>query len=193
MSVSWRTTEFGILEVVERQGLSAKILGGFMLFFAGCFLYWLGTALVEYFRFGTWRDVLVALPGMAVALLMAALFGVPGVLMAFLKKRTLFNKADGLVRQVKSFGVFRRVREFRLSDVQLVASTLKAMSLKTRSGNIKRSGAGTKGYTIDLVLADKQQVEVALFGNRGSELELGQQLGQQLAGYLGVEFHDATG
>ena len=140
MSVNWRTTEFGTFEVVDRQGLSAKIFGGFMLFFAGCFLYWLGTAVVEYFRFGTWRDVLVALPGMAVTLLMAALFGVPGVLMAFLKKRTLCNKADGLIRQVKSFGVFRRVREFRLSDVQLVASTFKT----TRSSNFNRSGGGTE-------------------------------------------------
>ena len=185
MSVHWRTTEFGTFEVVDRQGLVAKIFGGLMLFFAGCFLYWLGTAVVEYFRFGTWRDVLVSLPGMAVTLFMAGLFGIPGTLMALLKKRTLCNKADGLIRQVKSFGVFRRVREVRLSDVQLVASTFKT----TRSSNFNRSGGGTEVHTVELVLADKQRVEVAQLGNWDSALGLG----RQLAGYLGVEFRDATG
>ena len=59
----------------------------------------------------------------------------------------------------------------------------------TRSSNFNRSGGGTEVHTVELVLADKQRVEVALLGNWGSALELG----QQLAGYLGVEFRDATG
>ena len=184
MSVSWRTTKPGTFEVVDRQGLAGKIFGGLMLFFASLFLYWLGTALVEYFRFGTWQDVLVALPGMAVTLFMAALFGVPGVLMALLKTRTLCNKADGLIRQVKSYGVFRRVRELRLSDVQLVTSAYKT----SKSKNFIRRSGGTELITVELVLADKQQVEVAQFGNWGSALALG----RQLAEYLGVEFRDAT-
>lgn len=125
MSTSWRTTEFGTFEVVDRQGMVGKVFGGVMLFFAGCFVYWLGTAVVEYFRFGTWHDVLVALPGMAVTLVMALLFGVPGVLMALLNTRTTCDKADGLVRQVKSFGVCQRTKEVRLSDVTLVAATHK--------------------------------------------------------------------
>jgi len=43
--------------VVDRQGLVAKIFGGSMLFIAGCFLYWPGSALVEYFLSGALRDV----------------------------------------------------------------------------------------------------------------------------------------
>jgi hypothetical protein len=40
-------------------------------------------------------DALVSVPGMVVGLLMAGLFGIPGWLMAFLGKRTLFNKGEG--------------------------------------------------------------------------------------------------
>jgi hypothetical protein len=115
----------------------------------------------------------------------AALFGVPGVLMALLKRRTLCSKADGLIRQVRSFGVFQRVREVRLSDVQLVASTYKT----TRSSNFNRSGGGTEVHTVEIVLVDKQRVAVAQLGTWDSALGLG----RQLAGYLGVEFQDATG
>ena len=185
MSTTWDTTESGTFEIVDRQGTVGKVFGGIMLAFSGCFLYWLGTAVVEYFRFGTWRDVLVSLPGMAVTLFMAGLFGIPGTLMALLKKRTLCNKADGLIRQVKSFGVFRRVREVRLSDVQLVVSTYKT----TRSSNFNRSGGGAAVHTVEIMLADKQRLEVAQLGNWDSALGLG----QKLAGYLGVEFRDSTG
>jgi hypothetical protein len=185
MSTSWRTTQFGTFEVITRQGMVGMIFGGVMLFFASCFLYWLGTALVEYFRFGTWRDVLGALPGMAVTLIMAALFGVPGVLMALLKTRTMCNRADGLIRQVKSFGVFRRVKEIRLSDVKLVTATYKIT--KSRASN--RSGGGAEVHTVEFVLADKQRVEVAQLGKWDTALKLG----RQLAGYLGVEFRNPTG
>jgi hypothetical protein len=54
MSTRWQTTELGTFEVVDRQSLAGGIFGSFMLFFAGCFLYWLGTAVVELVRFGTW-------------------------------------------------------------------------------------------------------------------------------------------
>lgn len=149
-----------------------------MLFFGGCFIYWLGIAVVEYFQFATWREVLVALPGMAVGLFMAALFNVPGMLMAFLKRRTLCNNAEGLIRQVRSYGVFRRARELRQSDVRQVVSIWKT----TRHGS-------AEVHTVELVLADKQRVEVAQLGNWDSTLELG----RQLAGYLDVDFHDTSG
>ena len=75
MSTSWYTIKSGTFEIIDRQGLVAKFFGGFMLCIAGCFLYWLGSAIVEYIRFGTLRDVLAALPGIAVTLFMIALFG----------------------------------------------------------------------------------------------------------------------
>ncbi len=187
MSTSWRTTEFrgGSFEVIDRQGMVGMIFGGVLLFFAGCFLYWLGAAFVEYFKFGTWRDVLGALPGMAVTFIMAALFGVPGVLMALLKTSTMCNKADGFIRQVKSFGVFRRVKEIRLSDVKLVTATFKT----TKSGPSNRPrGVSAEVHTVEFVLADKRRVEVAQLGKWDTALKLG----QQLAAYLGVEFRDAT-
>jgi hypothetical protein len=53
MSVNWRTTESGTFVIIDRQGLVGKFFGGFMLFISGCFLYWLGSAIVEYIRFGT--------------------------------------------------------------------------------------------------------------------------------------------
>lgn len=186
MGTSWRTTQSGTFEVNNRQGITGMIFGGVMLFFAGCFLYWLGSALVEYFRIGTWRDVLTALPGIAVSLFMAALFGVPGVLMALLKTRTMCNRTVGLIRQVKTFGLFRRVKEIRLSEVSRVTATYKIT--KSRSGS-RRSGASAEVHTVDLVLADNQRVEVAQLGKWDTALKLG----RQLADYLGVEFRNATG
>ena len=155
-----------------------------MLCFAGCFLYWLGNAIVEYFRFGTLRDVIVALPGMSVTLFMAALFGVPGILMGFLKKRTLCSKANGIIRQVKSFVVFRNIREVNLSDVKLVTSTYRT----TKRSNINNVRSGVPVPTVELILADKQQLEVAQLENWSSAVELG----RQLAVYLGVEFREGT-
>ena len=184
MSTRWQTTKDGTFEIVDRQGLVAKFFGGFMLFIASCFLYWLGKAVFEYFRFGTLRDVLVALPGMAVTLFMIALFGVPGILMAFLKKQTLCSKADGLIRQVKFFGVFRLVKVVKLSDVELVASTYKT----TKSSKVKHAGGGIPVHTVEIVLAEKHRVEIAQLESWRAAVELG----RQLAGYLGVEFRDGS-
>lgn len=58
----------GLFEIVDRLGVVAKFFGGLMLFFASLPLYWLGRAMVEYFRFGTLKVVLYALPGMVVTL-----------------------------------------------------------------------------------------------------------------------------
>ena len=184
MSVNWRATESGTFVIIERQGLVGKFFGGFMLCISGCFLYWLGTAIVEYIRFGTLRDVIVALPGMAVTLFMAALLGVPGVLMGFLKKQTLCSKANGLIRLVKSFVLFRLIREVNISDVKLVVSKYRT----TKRSNFNRSGSGTPVPTVEIVLADKNKMEVAQLENWAAAIELG----QQLAGYLGVEFREGT-
>ncbi len=111
MATSWQIADDGTFRIVERPGLVSKLFGGLLLLFSGYPLYWLGRAVVEYFLFGTWRDILSALPGMVVTLLMAALFGVPGLLMAFLRTKTACNKESGLIRHIKSAGVFRQVRE----------------------------------------------------------------------------------
>lgn len=182
MSASWRVTESGIFEIVDRQGLVAKIFGCFMLSIACFFLYWLGTAVVEYVRFGTLHDVLVALPGMAVTLFMAALFGVPGILMGFLKKQTLCNKASGLVQHVKSLVVFRLKRQISFSDVKLVAATYRT----TKKSITKNSLRSAPVHTVEMILVDKHKLEVAQLGNWTSAVTLG----RQLAGYLGVEFQE---
>lgn len=198
MNTSWKTTTYGTFEIVDRQGAVAKFFGGLMLFFTGLPIYWLGRALVEYFRFGTLKDVLYAIPGMVVTLFLAALFGVPGVLMAFLKKKTLCNKDYGLIRQITYFGVFQRVKEVRLSDVKEVrVSNRKEVKLL---GNDKRVASWfktTKGsyftrptrspqlFLVELVLTDEQRVKVAVL-EKWDALELG----KQLAGYLGVEFQE---
>jgi hypothetical protein len=105
--------------------------------------------------------------------------------MALLKTKTMCNSADGLIRQVKSYGVFRRVKDIRLSDVKLVTATYKI----TKSSARNRSGGGAEVHTIEFVLADKQRMEVAQLEKWDTALKLG----RQLAGYLGVEFRNATG
>lgn len=180
MNTSWQTTERGTFQIVDRQGLVAKFFGGSMLFIACYFLYLLGIAVIEYFRFGTLQDILAALPGIAVTLFMVALFGVPGFLLVFMKKQTLCSKADGLIRQRKSFFLFRLVREVKLTDVKLVVSKYKHTK--------NRSGVSAPVHTVEIVLADKSRMEVAQLRKWDSAVELG----QQLAGYLGVEFRDET-
>lgn len=184
MSASWHTTEYGTFTIIDRQGLVAKIFGGSIMFIAGCFLYWLGTAVVEYVRFGTFQDILSALPGMAVTLFMAALFGVPGMLMAFMKKKTLCNKTDGIIRQVNSYALVRRVREVKVTDVAMVASKYKT----TKRSNFNRSGGGAPVHTVEIVFTDKSRMEVAQMDKWDSAVDLG----KQLAGFLAVEFRDET-
>ncbi len=185
MSVHWRITETGNFEVVDRQEIVGKIFGSLMLFFAGCFLYWLGTALVELVRLGTWKEVLISIPGILISLFMAGLFGIPGCLMAFLKKKTVVYKAEGLIRQVKSFGVVRRAREIGFSDVRLVVARFRTTRSRRLSSGWSRGGAAV--HVVELELAEPQQVEIAQLGKWDSTVELG----QQLAGFLGVRFHEA--
>lgn len=174
-----KTKENGTFEVVDRQGLVGKFFGGIMLICAGYLLFLLTRAIFEYLFFGSLRDIIVALPGMALTLFVAALFGVPGVLMGFLKTQTLCNKTDGQIRQYKYFGLFRTVRDFQLSDVKRVAARYRT----TKSSTANRNGSGTQVPVVLLVFTDKKQ-EVA----QPEKWEKALELGQQLAGYLGVEF-----
>lgn len=196
MSTRWRMTDDGIFKIVDQIGMVGKFFGGFLLFFACLFLYWLGRTAVEYFLFGTLQDILYALPGMAVTLFMAALFGVPGMLFVFLKKVMVCDRTLGVIQNITSVGLFQRVKEFRFSDIKEVrVSNRKEVKLL---GNNKRVASwfkfkkgryftsptsGAQLFVVELVVADEQRVTAAVL-EKWDAVELG----KQLAGYLGIEF-----
>ena len=179
MSVRWREGEAGTFEIVERQGLAAYVFGGALMFLGGKFLYWFGTIVVETVREPTWQYTLTAIPWLLGTLAMAALFIVPGALVALVVTRTSCSKRDGVLRQGTFFLVVpRRAREVRLADTRQVMASWKS------NRRLSPTKVSRQANRVEIVLANGERLEVGTW----QQWKPAVALGRQLAKFLCVEF-----
>ena len=181
MGATWRNTDLGTFEAVDRQEPGIRLFGAVLLLPAVYLLYVLATWVVEMTRVGTLWDVLAGLPGVLVTLVIAGLFGAPGAYMALRTRRTTWNKGDGTLRHVTSYGVWRRTREFRRSDVAsvIVVTWPRGRNKLGKRGTLK----SVSEHTVELQVTGLPRIEVATFGKPGPAAELG----RQLSGEVGTE------
>lgn len=177
MTVAWRLRKDGIFEVVDRLGTAAAVVGVGMLVAGGWLAISLGQAVVEYARFATWREWLAGLPGMLLTLVVVCLFGVPGTLLAFSRRTTLFDANQGVIRQIRRIGLYPRATCIRLGEVERVVKrpARKEKALRRR---------GLPPTVVDLILADGKSLTVAEFP--AAHEYPAAELRRQLAEYLGL-------
>lgn len=171
----WNIIDSQKFKIVDRQGMTGKVFGGLMLFFAGLFFFWLGKAFLEYFKTGTRTDWVSALPGILFTLFISLLFLIPGLIMVFYKKTTFFYKNEDKIFQITSFLFFKRKKEFKLSDVTSVLSRYKKARINRPPYPV-----------VEIVFPRDEMVELVQF-ERFNEAE---ELGRSLAGFIGVEYKE---
>ena len=182
MSATWRNTDLGTFEVVDRQEPGVRLFGAVLLLPAGYLLYVLAGWVLELTRIGTPRDVLAGLPGVLVTLLIAGLFGASGAYMALRTRRSVYNKGDGSLRLDTSYGVYWRRREVHKSAVVRVFVISRPIG-RNKLGQ-HRGAKPVPVHTVEIDAGAPPRIEIAEFKKPGPALELG----RQLAGHLDTEF-----
>ncbi len=184
MGATWRNTDLGTFEVVDRQEPGIRLFGAVLLLPAVYLLYVLAIWVVELIRVGTLWDSLAALPGVLVTLVIAGLFGAPGAYMALRTRRTVYNKGDGSLRLVTSYGVYRRTREVQKSAVVQVLAISMPIGRNKLGRSRTRKGKPVPLHTVEIDAGAPPRIEIAEFGKPAPAIELG----RQLAGHLDTEF-----
>jgi hypothetical protein len=104
------------LLISSSPGILVTLFG--LPFLAGgvYFAYQLVVAIHAYLTRAPEGEFLQALAAFGIIILMALIFGVPGLLLVFFRYRVLIDSETRAVTQTRHFGLFRWVKHFRLSQ-----------------------------------------------------------------------------
>lgn len=178
-----RQEEDGSLRIEFRRGFGLLLGGAIFLAVAG----WLAThfvmGIVDSIRY---REMLLVFPGTLLLVAMILAFGIPGWVLIFLRKHTLIDAATGEVVDVKDFLIYRRTRRYLAGTFQHVKLSKETRHERDKEGRTERTYVL---YEVELVGEGNLSVLVAEMDTPEVALELG----EQIAGILGVAVRDEMG
>lgn len=128
----------GRLSIVSAPGWIATLFG-LPFLVAGLYFVWqLVGAVMTYFTQVAPREFGMALVGFAVIVMLAATFGVPGLLLVLFRKRVLIDAQQGTVTDTKDFYFFRRSRTHELAAFDAVTLEYREYGSSTDSDAVAR-------------------------------------------------------
>jgi hypothetical protein len=173
MAPTWQITEEDTLRIQYKAGGGLVILLGVTLLFLGVKpVTWFVLALINY--------VPTNIIGLALLFLTAAVFVVPGLLLAFGGKRLEIDSTDGEVREIQDYVVWRTTSHYDFSEMACVRA------------RVENSGRHSAKHRVDLVVKGAGDGTRKILAARLDTKDIAQVLGNIVAEKLGVPFENLT-
>ncbi|MEQ1438698.1 hypothetical protein AAG565_04980 [Fontimonas sp. SYSU GA230001] len=167
----------GRLLIRFRGGLALRLFGLPWLIAGGWFLMQLLLGIVDSVRH---HEMLLTLPGIALLIAMALVFGVPGWLMLLTRKWTSIDVRKREVLDVKDFVIWRRTRRLHALQLERVVASRETAAESRRTSPV---------FPVELHEAGGVAVLAAEFERAADAVTLG----TRIASLLALPFVDETG
>jgi hypothetical protein len=194
MALTWQVTQQDTLRIRDRAsgGPVIWVCAGILLLVGAKFAWWLLLALGEMAQAVFRADfgyMFTYIFGLVILVVMTAAFVLPGLWMLFARSVVEVHPAEGYVSEMRDYVAWRKTKRHDISDVASVRGTHEVTRSKSSSSSNSRT-VTVKTYRIDVVLKGDGVKE--FLAAQPDTKERAQELGQLLAGKLGVPFQNLT-
>lgn len=187
MDAKWTQSD-QTLTVNQGGGILLRLFAIGFLIGGGYFAYYLVLGVYEYVlgflrgEPGVMRNFITSIPGILLIIFMILMFGVPGVLLLFGRKRVVIDRGAGTITEMTDYGFFKRKQEHPATEFQTVEVTFAKESTNKSKKTL---------FDVNLSGKRKQSVLVAVVDEDGLSQAI--ELSKQIATLLDYKMREDVG
>jgi hypothetical protein len=187
MDAKWKQSD-QTLTVDLGGGILLRLFAIGFLIGGGYFAYYLVLGVYEYVigflrgEPGIAQNFIASIPGILLTIFMMLMFGIPGVLLLFGRKRVVIDRAAGTITEMTDYGFFKRKQEHPVTEFQTVEVTFAAESTNKSQKTL---------FDVKLRGKRKESVLVAVVDEDGISQAL--ELAKQIATLLDYKMREDIG